>query len=104
VNFEKEVDLVELREKLKAEPASKQAPEVPTVKSIKISPKSGELDLSVKVTLQLPSVTLPHFVSIDVPNLEGVLSLMPSNIFDADTTSLYIGKVTFSSYFLNSIV
>lgn len=103
VNFDKELDLVELKEKMKTASAGKQAPEIPTIKSIKISPKSGELDLSVKVTFQLPSVALTHFVSVDVPNLEGILSVMPLNAFDTDTRPLYIGKVSITALYLQFI-
>lgn len=91
VNFEKDIDLSELKEKLDSE--KKEDSEAPKIKSIKITPKSGELDLSVKATFQLPPVALAHFISIDVPNLEGTLSLLPSNVFESETKPLYIGKV-----------
>lgn len=101
VNFEKEIDLVELKKNLAAQNKDKEDPEAPTIKSIKLSPKAGELDLSVKATFKLPPVALAHFISIDVPSLEGILSLLPSNVFESDNKPLYIGKVIFSIIFFD---
>jgi len=95
VNLEKTLDLAELKEQLMKKDPESEASDKPNITKIRLeNGGSDSLETRVVVTVKLPPNALTYFMTIDVPALEGELSLIPSNRPLSESEPLYLGKVS----------
>lgn len=96
VNMEHLIDMAEMKKLLleKKKKGEKETAQLPEITSVRVSDSGlGSLSTKVTATIKLPPQALAYFMTLDVPELVGRLSLVAPGRPEREAEHLYIGLV-----------
>lgn len=95
VNTDHEIDIPALKALLaKQKQSDEEPPQLPEITSVRISDlDSDSIETKVRATIKLPPRALSYFMTLDVPELVGRLSLVAPGKPEREAEHLYIGTV-----------